>query len=76
MHRRGARRLRLAGLLLAPAVLVPALASCGNDRPPKPRCAAGYQARWDSHDHEWDCERSSSGSSHGTGHRTRGRTRH
>ncbi|KJE24044.1 hypothetical protein FF36_01733 [Frankia torreyi] len=69
-------RVRLAGLLVAAVALAPVLTSCGDNRPPKPRCQAGYQADWDGDDHEWECERKGSHSSHSTGHRTRTRARH
>ncbi|MCM3921498.1 hypothetical protein ND748_07430 [Frankia sp. AiPs1] len=68
--------MRLVGLLVAMVALAPVLTSCGDNRPPKPRCPAGYQADWDGDDHEWECERKGSHSPHSTGHRTRTRSRH
>ncbi|WP_261574803.1 hypothetical protein [Frankia gtarii] len=73
--RHAGTRVRLTGVLMAALALAPVLTSCGDDRPPKPRCQAGYQADWDDDDHEWECERKGS-HSHSTGHRTRTRTRH
>ncbi len=58
--RRGRLRARVTGVTLVAVALSPVLTSCGQDRPPKPRCQAGYYAEWDNDDHEWECERSGS----------------
>ncbi len=70
----GARRARLAGLLVTTVALAPVLTSCANNRPPKPTCQSGYQANWDGDDHRWECEPKTSRSGGSSGHRTRTRS--